>query len=222
MDKAFRPEIEHIFPVTKQTSLQKLIDMFYLGVHRVPLVGDQGELLNIISQFDLLRVLAECIPFMGELATKTLDELKIGKNPSLLKIPNTSTVIQVITQLQRHKVSAAPIIDSAGKLIANFSASNLKDTTIYNFGEMLVPVKEYLSLQNMRNKPFLVSLQTQKSLHPVSCKLNSTFKDVVNEMVALHIHRIWVTDDHQRPIGVISLGDLFQVFLPWGAPNKPI
>jgi CBS domain-containing protein len=219
VDKKFRPEIEHIFPVVKETPIQKLIDMFYLGVHRVPLIGEKGQLLNVISQSDLLRVLAECIPFLGELASKTLKDLKIGTTPNLLKVNEDKIVLQVIAEMQRQKVSAVPLVSKAGQITGTFSASNLKDTGIYNFGEMLVPVREYLTLQNMRTKPFLVSLQSQKSLHPITCKLDASFKHIVNQMVAMRLHRIWVVDDNEKPIGVISLGDLFQVFLPWGKPN---
>jgi len=218
--RKFDQSLEDIFPVTLETPIEKLVDMFYLGVHRVPVIGNDGTVINVISQSDFLQVVAQSLPVLGDLNDKTLEELELTAEKTIYSIKENQSVLVALSILNRHKVSALPVISESGKLVANFSASNLKDTNVYNFAELLVGVKEFLELQNLRPAPFFVKLSHKKALHPVAFKKATTFHSVVTEMTALRVHRVWITDEEERICGVISLGDLFQVFLPWGAPNK--
>lgn len=149
-----------------------------------------------------------------------MEELKLLEGKSVQSVSQDHSVLVALASLYHNKISAIPITDASGKIVANFSASNLKDTNIYNFAEMLVGVKEFLELQNIRPAPFFVKLSHKKALHPITVKKTATFHTVVAEMAALRVHRVWVVDEEEKLCGVISLGDLFQVFLPWGAPNK--
>lgn len=60
---------------------------------------------------------------------------------------------------------------------------------MYNFAEMLVGVKEFLELQNLRPASFLVRMSHQKALHPITVTLDSTFHSLVTEMAAMRVHR---------------------------------
>lgn len=60
---------------------------------------------------------------------KSLAELGIGAREGLTSVYKDEKVIDVLRKMNqtlRKPVSAVPIVDSDGKLIANFSASNLK------------------------------------------------------------------------------------------------
>ena len=57
-------EYETVFPVKKDTPIPKLMEMFYEGVHRVPVLTEDGTLINVISQSDLLAILAQCVNFL--------------------------------------------------------------------------------------------------------------------------------------------------------------
>jgi CBS-domain-containing membrane protein len=63
--KAFQPNFEHIFPVFLTTPIEKLMDMFNLGVHRVVILDKTDKIQNLISQTDLLNVLVQTIPLLG-------------------------------------------------------------------------------------------------------------------------------------------------------------
>lgn len=208
-----------VFPVELSTPIEKLLDMFYLGVHRVPVISKDGSVFNVISQTDFLTVLAQCLPLLGDLNKQTIGSLGLTKGKILQVVEFDKPVISALSVLYHNRINAVPVVDEQGRIVANFSSSNLKDTNIYNFAEMLVGVKEFLSLQNLRPGSFLVKLQHQKALHPITCTLDWTFHSVVTEMVALKVHRIWVVGEDNKVTSVISLGDLFQVFLPWKAKN---
>jgi len=77
----------------------------------------------------------------------------------------------------------------------------------FSFGELIVGVGEYLHLQSLKlQSSFVTSIQSQKSLHPVVCHSDATFEEVAMKMAAMRIHRIWVTDSHNKPISVVSIG----------------
>ena len=82
---------------------------------------------------------------------------------------------------------------------------------------LLLNVLDFLDMQP--KKPFPVALQNYKSRHPITTKLDATFEYVVLKMTASRIHRLWVVDDDNKLIGVISVGDIFKVFLPWAQYN---
>lgn len=63
--RKFDQSLEDIFPVTLETPIEKLVDMFYLGVHRVPVIGNDGTVINVISQSDFLQVVAQSLPVLG-------------------------------------------------------------------------------------------------------------------------------------------------------------
>ena len=54
---------------------------------------------------------------------------------------------------------------------------------------------------------------TPKAIYPViSTAMNSTLERVLLRFAATRIHRMFVLDDHQRVIGVISLRDILKIF----------
>ncbi len=91
--------------------------------------------------------------------------------------------------------------------------SHSKGITPSSFANLLLPVLQYLKWQPETS--ILASIQNAKSLHPVTVTEWSTFEDVVLKLAATRVHRVWVVDDDNKPIGVISLGDVFRVFLPY-------
>jgi CBS domain-containing protein len=78
---------------------------------------------------------------------------------------------------------------------------------------LLLNVLDFLDMQP--KKPFTVALQNYKSRHPITTRADMTFEYVVMKMTASRIHRLWIVDDENKVIGVISVGDIFKVFLPW-------
>lgn len=42
----------------------------------------------------------------------------------------------------------------------------------------------------------------------------STLQHVMQKTIATHTHRMWVVDDNERLIGVVSLTDMIRQFVP--------
>jgi CBS domain-containing protein len=214
----FKSNYEHVFRVKRTTPVSKLLEMFYEGVHRVIVVDVDGHTaLNIISQSDLLSILSQCLPYLDvKERTKPVNQLGLGTQ----KLASVSTDTKTITVLSKMQpdvdkpiFSSVPIVDSEGRLVATFSASNLKGLRQTNFPSLLLPVLTFLTIQP-ESKQFLSNLGKFKSLHPIVCSSTSSFETLVEKMVAHKVHRLYVVEDN-KPVGVISIGDVFKVFLPW-------
>jgi len=211
---------DNVMPVQRNTHITQLLDMFYQGVHRVPVMSDDGtRILGVISQTDLLSILAQCITVLDQTSrTKTVAELELGEK-ELITVHKDTSVISVLMRMNRalkRPVSAVPVVDDTGRLIANFSASNLRELQKSNFDSILLPVLPYLErIRHEERQRFHTTIQSMKSLHPMTCTLESTFQSVVFNLVTNRVHRLWLVDKEGKPVGVISMSDIFKVFLPW-------
>ena len=50
---------------------------------------------------------------------------------------------------------------------------------------------------------------------PITVTESATFEDVVMKLAATRVHRLWIVDSEEKPIGVVSIGDVFKNMLPW-------
>jgi predicted transcriptional regulator len=105
---------------------------------------DESVVLNVITPFDFLSIVAECLPFITRYASvicQTFDDvLTCGSSEKkrslrslglaekeVLSVKEDDRVIDVIRQtLTKPYISAVPVLDNSGNIVATFSASNLK------------------------------------------------------------------------------------------------
>lgn len=59
------------------------------------------------------------------------------------------------------------------------------------------------------------------SYFPVaSCTMSTTLNFVLLNLMGLRVHRLWVVDENQCPIGVISLTDVMKVIIDQKQPDR--
>jgi 5'-AMP-activated protein kinase regulatory gamma subunit len=91
---------------------------------------------------------------------------------------------------------ALAVVDGSGALVAQLSASDLRGLYEEHFPHLLHSVARFLK----EHSPHSFELKT--------CTLKSTFEEVVRTLVESRIHRLWITDDHRRPVGSVSVSDI--------------
>jgi CBS-domain-containing membrane protein len=96
-----------------------------LGLHRLPVVNMENNIINVLTQSDLLAFMAQNMHLIGAIARKTLDECNIGRIPPQMARANEQTSV-VVKRLHDKRISGLPVVDEDGKIIANFSISDLK------------------------------------------------------------------------------------------------
>ena len=67
------------------------------------------------------------------------------------------------------------------------------------FMHLLLPVTQFLKTQHSWKAPVTVTL-------------SSTLETVLLKLCWFRLHRVWIVDEENRPIGVITLTDVLKVF----------
>jgi len=176
------------------------------------------RLVNLITQSDLLSVLGQALPmFASSLANQTIQQLHLFDKPLVVASPD-QTVIEMLAQMRSDSpiLTALPIVDKSGTLLATFSTTNLKSLPHAGWNDLSMKCMEFLHKQyeNDANKPFPISIQSRKSLHPITCTSDSSLELVIMKMMAARVHRLWCVDNNTKLIGMVSMSDIFQILLP--------
>jgi len=90
------------------------------------------------------------------------------------------------------------LVDNSGKLIANISASNIKGMTRANIQLLYRPLTDFLARDRKRGWWQL----------PVTTTLDTTLQDVLVQFVAAKVHRMYIVDNEDKPIGEVSISDI--------------
>lgn len=210
------------YHIRENTSLADVLGLFSKHIHRAPVLSDDGKLLNYLTQTELLQFMAPSMYLLGDSAIVSVETLGLCNFNKVVTVKESDIVLDVIKLLSTHNISAVPVVDNFGRLMANFSLSNLKGLTRETFCELLLPISDYLQLQRIKESENFVSIDTYKALRPQTCKATDTFESVVYKIVATRVHRLWVVDEQNTVIGVISVGDLFAPFLNEPPAKMPI
>lgn len=127
----------------------------------------------------------------------------------LVTCNHNDPVLLVLDKLKDGGHKSLPVVDENGKLVSNFSSSEIsalvKDAWP-SFGE---PVLNYKKHTN--------SLYGGQILPPVYAMLDENIFDVLKKLVGgkKSIHCIWIVDNNLKPIGSISLTDILRFATKW-------
>jgi CBS-domain-containing membrane protein len=176
--------------VIAEEHAHRLVRLFGLGVHRVAQLDLHGTMTNVISQSDVVKYLHAHINLFGEQANKPINELNMIATDKLVVAQADQSAISAFKLISDNLVSAVPIVDKDGTLAGTLSVSDLR-LIQDDLSPLLLSVLQYKSIQEPR--PAIV------------CASTTTLGSVVATLANSNVHRVWVTDDRQRPVSVISI-----------------
>lgn len=137
-------------------------------------------------------------------------------SPNPVSIRRDATVPEAVALLTDHNFSAAPVIDEAGRPVGVISKS---DILVHNreYAAHLGPVDSHdFNSPTARREGFQVELTDPTTVEEImtpgvfAVRADATAAEVVREMVTLHVHRIFVTDETGTLVGVISTLDVLK------------
>ena len=212
------PSFDPSGTIDPSAPLAELLSMMWGGWHRV-LAGNQ-----LVAQSDVVKFMALNMPLlMSQDVAKTPIKELLTLSTKVHTAKTTDTTLAAVSKLARAGVSALPIVDeNTGKLVAAFSASDLRFLKAENFHDLQLNVIEFLGKTNQRSRPLLkVDANTTKDTAylnigiPQTCLPTDAFDHVLFKLLALDVHRLFVVGDNPEapPIGVVSYGDLMKIFL---------
>jgi len=187
--------------VTPNTPLRELVEIMSKGVQRLAVVQD-GTIINLVSQWDILLLLASRISFFGYKFQETLNNAELAENLlGIYFVSENSVTIETLKLMRDNQISGVPLVDSSGKITGNFSATDLFNLTANNFPLLSLSTREFLFRTHGFIKP------------PICCKKFDTVENIILKFLCFRVHRVYVIDKNLRPTGVVTLTDIMKYLL---------
>jgi len=180
-------------------TVKDALEIFSNGIHRiVVLKREDNDISGILSQTNVVNSLI----LHGKLSQfkSSVDKVE-NKTTKLISVPQENLAIDSFLKMDSNNLSSLAVVDAQGKLIGNLSAADLRVAAL-DFNLLLRSTRDFLAIvRKEENKPvdFIVSCQPKSSLH-----------DAVKKMNEYKCHRIYMVDNDNKPLAVISLTDIIK------------
>jgi len=192
--------------VVAEEQAHRLVRLFGLGVHRVALLDMKGTLTNVISQSDVIRYLNANLGLLGDNGSKSIKDLNMISADELVVADADQPAVAAFKLLATNLVSAIPLVDKQGVLAGTLSVSDLR-----LLQEDLTP----LQLSALQYKSI------KEPLPHIVCTPSSTLNDVISTIADSNVHRVWVVDESNKPVSVISITNICE-FLSRFIPDEEV
>jgi len=186
------------------SNLIKMCEIFcitYQNLHRVAVLNDAGEFVGMITISKIIRYFAPHVKHF-DFGNSDIRVLNLGSRRKYLSVKDTDTVSQTIQSFYSQKYSSAAVVDAKGKLVGNFSATDLK-----LFGS---PLQIQEMLKTTLND--IIARVDRPHKGPLFVHQTTTCHLIVEKLESEKIHQVYVVDEESLPIGIIWSADILELF----------
>lgn len=157
--------------------------------------SNPNKLIGSVSQSDVIKFLYENSQKFAKFSMKKIEELSLQNN-DLISVSEDAPVVDALQLMIENNITGLPVIDSSGTLTGSFSASDVKGINPNSFYKLETPIKEF----NLK----------EKNIPLTTCGVKSTIIEVLEKMTHQKIHRIFIVDAKNRPVGVVTMTTVIQ------------
>mmetsp|Transcript_20568 Transcript_20568/g.48999 ORF Transcript_20568/g.48999 Transcript_20568/m.48999 type:complete len:113 (+) Transcript_20568:188-526(+) len=104
----------------------------------------------------------------------------------------------------QHEVNAVPVVAEDGTLAGNLSAADLRGVNVAHIEQIDKPILEFLTAVNEGKRPEVVKVTE-----------TATLLETMQLLITNSIHRVWIVDGADKPVGVVTLSDIMRKFSPY-------
>jgi len=190
--------------IDEQSTMRQILEIFSQGAHRV-MVGDGApEKTKVLSQVDVVLYLLDKFDALPASCKQSLSQLGlVQENKTVNKIvamSHRNSAVEGFRKIYRQGVSALAVLDDNDKLVGTLSASDVRGIKLDQLESVLDPVVTYLSkISGGQSRPL------------VTVTPNDGLKQVMEKIILGKVHRVWVVDANNKPIGVVTCTDVIKV-----------
>ncbi|KAL2913992.1 hypothetical protein HK105_206442 [Polyrhizophydium stewartii] len=148
-------------------------------------------------------------------ASRPLDAATGAPRKRVVTVRDTATALAAMRTMHQHGVPAVAIVDATERLVATLSASDLRGITAASIETLINPVFEFLEAG--RRSVGQLAADQMRTVSPTT-----TVEDAALQMLGAHIHRVWMVDDEDTPVGVLSFSDVLSLFVPESDPEPGV
>jgi len=192
-------------PLEKSSSLREaMVLMGKYHLYRLPIIdGDKQQLVNLLTQSEVVKLLGKNMKLLGSTADKTLKELGLGNPKKMQTVAFDAPAVSAFTLITKHRIGAVPVCGLDGTLVGNVSAKDIRAVlqSPEVFSALFKPVTQFLEMVH-------TDLKFESLVPAICCKQNATLRHVISMLNTSRIHRVYVVDDHNKLLIVVSLTDI--------------
>eukprot|EP00056_Hartaetosiga_gracilis_P017869 m.8673 g.8673 ORF g.8673 m.8673 type:complete len:336 (+) comp6183_c0_seq1:174-1181(+) len=194
---------------TDATLFDALVLLSNYRMKRVPILDENThEVVNIVTQSTLMKMLNQEKELFGDVVSQTLNDLGLGEPKELYSIRCDQAIRDAFDLIKKHTISGVPVLGVDGMLLGSISARDI-------FYIATSPTK--IRLLHKRASRFLDALSTthgwDDSRRSIVCKASEPLSEIMTKLVQNKAHRIYLTDDSGLPYRVVSLVDILAKFV---------
>lgn len=176
--------------------------------HRVGITNgsDTNRCVNIISRSGLCKFLADKVS--ADKLDETLADVGLEYNKEIVCIRDDAPAFEAFEVMDRQNISGLAVVDDEGKLLGNTSARDVKMAAI-DQGKTAMKQDILSYLAAVRQTQFA---KGGKDRYPVCLihESDATVGRVLHLLAKTGYHRVFVTDEDSKPIGVVSVFDIIR------------
>ena len=135
------------YPLDQSASLQRLFETFCRSnIRRVPVLDPAGDLYTLASQTDAISFLASQMHSpLFQAAAHAPIEGRVGTWSGLVTVLSSEPAMKAFTLMAEKHVHGVAIVDAAGHLLSNISASDLRVVLSRgaSFAALFAPVADF-------------------------------------------------------------------------------
>jgi len=204
-------QANYMAPVLDSASLLEAAENYLQnGWHRVLVVSSDlpssrrmQDVLGMVTQSDLVATLHESTASAVQaFKCRTLLELGVVEPEFQIGVASVTlqhTLLQALELMLENSYSGIAVVDDAGKIVNCVSASDVKGISKDNFSMLSTPLGELLD--------------SGKKLPVVKMRPYATLGECMAKFVSTGVHRIFLVDDEDIPIDVLTLTDLIRIIM---------
>uniref|UniRef100_A0A3Q1KEQ9 CBS domain-containing protein n=1 Tax=Anabas testudineus TaxID=64144 RepID=A0A3Q1KEQ9_ANATE len=174
-------------------------------IHRLPIIDPvSGNVLHILTHKRILKFLhifGSMIP-KPRFLQKQIREVGIGTFKQIATVQEFATVYDALTVFVERRVSALPVVNEQGKVVALYSRFDVIN---------LAAQKNYNNL-NMTMREAIASRACCVE-GVLKCYPHETLETVINRIAEAEVHRLVLVDSDDVVRGIVSLSDLLQALV---------
>jgi len=196
-------------------SVYSVLEPFSKGYHRALVrltpQASKPEDYRLLTQTDIVRFLFSNRDKLDQtLLSQTVAQAGLvqgRKNMLCVSEDEALNVLQAFRRMTQRDMNCIGICDKSGRLVCNLSASDLRGMAPDRLKMLLLPVRDYLTA--------MYGETLCHKLYPITCAPDAKLAAVMESALAHKVHRVWVVDETEQPVGLVSLSDIICKFSPF-------
>lgn len=196
--------------VSPEDTFLNVLQLFAKGMH-ILLVAHQGQIVNVLSQLDVVRFIADEHIDLHEInfaRHQTLKDLSFvqrdgdGTVQNRINCVNSTESVATAFYLMHKNGLTSICVSEHGKLVGNVSPIDLEGFLEEEFQHFDAPVLDYVKFARRRRdkQPGIL----------ITCTGEDTLLALLRRLANGNVHRAYIVNENYEPVGFVSVEDVFE------------